>query len=128
MYKLAPLLIAVATATQMNQTEFEFMKYIARHNKNYGTVEEYNARLNRFLETDAFINEVNAPNSEYTHTAGHNKFSDWTKAEFERLMTEKHSLSDDGAHPIELETVNAGKTVDWRTTGGAGGCVNPVQD
>lgn len=70
------------------------MKYIARHNKNYGTREEYTARLARFVEMDKFITEVNAPNSGYTHTAGHNKFSDWTKAEFENLMTEK---------PLEVE-------------------------
>ena len=106
MFRLAPILVAAVSATDMNPIEFEFMKFIAKFNKNYGTIEEYTARLNRFIEIDAFINEVNDPKSEHTHTAGHNKFSDWTEAEFERLMTEKPLEVDNSAHePIVQESV-----------------------
>jgi len=128
MFKLATaLLVGFAAATEMKQSEFAFMKYIAKHNKNYGTREEYTARMARFVAMDEFINKVNAPDSEHTHTAAHNQFSDWTTAEFEKLMTEKPLEAQNSEdHPIELENSNAGKTVDWRTA--RGGCVNPVQN
>ena len=73
------VIATVAYAETMGSHEFEFMKYIARWNKSYGTREEYNARMERWREVDAFIKEVNAPDSEYTHTAAHNKFSDWSE-------------------------------------------------
>merc|ERR1711957_74802 len=129
MFKFATaLLVGFVAATEMKQSEFAFMKYIAKHNKNYGTREEYTARLASYLKMDKFINEVNAPNSEHTHTAAHNQFSDWTTAEFEKLMTEKPMEAQNSEdHPIEAENFTAGTTVDWRTSGGSGGgCVNPV--
>merc|ERR1712166_146400 len=97
-----------------NQNEFKFMKYIAEHNKNYGTIEEYTARFNRFAEMDKYIEEVNAPNSGSTHTAGHNKFSDWTQAEFERLMTETPvEAVNKTEEPVELQELKATTNVDW---------------
>jgi len=70
----------------MNSSEFDFMRWIAKHNRSYATREEYNVRLARFIEVDAYVKMVNAPNSGYTHTAGHNKFSDYTTSEYERMM------------------------------------------
>ena len=62
------------------------MGYVAKWGKSYGTREEYEFRMARWNEVDSFIKEVNAPGSEYTHTAGHNHFSTWTEKEFERMM------------------------------------------
>jgi len=42
------------------------------------------------LRIDAYITEVNAPGSDYTHTAAHNKFSDYTSEEFKKMMTIKN--------------------------------------
>ena len=83
----ATTLAATAAATAMNSEEFEFMSFIAKMNKSYATREEYTVRLARFMYADAHIKKVNAPYSGFTHTAAHNKFSDWTEEEFERLMT-----------------------------------------
>jgi len=66
------------------------MRFIAKWNKSYATVEEYNHRLQQYLRLDAYIKEVNAPGSEHTHTAAHNKFSDYTEEEFNKLMTLKN--------------------------------------
>lgn len=63
------------------------MNYIAKFGKSYPTVSEYALRLARFVEVDAFVKEVNAEGSEFTHTATHNKFSDWTREEFKKMQT-----------------------------------------
>lgn len=68
---------------------FDFMHWIAKNNKSYATREEYMVRLARFLVVDAHIKMVNAPNSGYSHRAGHNKFSDYTEAEYERMLNRK---------------------------------------
>jgi len=81
------LVFAMTNAENMDSREFEFMKYIATWNKSYGTREEFKLRLAEYLRMDDFINEVNAPDSEYKHTAAHNKFSDWTKDEYKRMLT-----------------------------------------
>ena len=58
--------------------EHDFMYYVARWNKSYSKQSEFRERFERWSVVDAYIEEVNAPNSGYTHTAGHNEFSDWT--------------------------------------------------
>jgi hypothetical protein len=103
MNKLAPLLVGIVAATEMGRNDFKFMKFIATHNKNYATLEEYAIRFGRFVEMDKYIEEVNAPNSGFTHTAGHNKFSDWTKDEFEKMMTDSPMEAVNGAEePVEM--------------------------
>lgn len=83
-----------ATTKVTNIGEFEFMQWITKYNKNYTTVEEWALRLERFLFADAHIKMVNAPNSGYTHTAGHNFFSDFTEEEYEGMMN-KHIKTED---------------------------------
>ena len=68
--------------------EFEFTKYIAQWNKQYSTREEFDLRLSRWLTTNEYIEEVNAPGSGHTHTAGHNHFSDWTQEEIDKMFPE----------------------------------------
>jgi hypothetical protein len=54
------------------------MEYIIEFGKNYKTRQEFVEHMANFLEMDKYINEVNAPGSEYTHEAGHNEYSDWS--------------------------------------------------
>ena len=42
----------------------------------------------RWEVVDDYINEVNAFNSGYTHTAAHNQFSDWTQEEIDAMLPE----------------------------------------
>ena len=99
------------------------MKHIVRWNKSYSTSDEYKLRMDRFLEVDAFIQEVNAPGSEYTHKAGHNKFSTWTEEEFMTMMNQPEA-------PQRLESVaehvatDPTGSADWITKN----CVNPIQN
>lgn len=104
--------------------EFEYMKYVSEWNKSYATREEFSFRMARWLVAEAFIQEVNAPGSEYTHTAGHNKFSDWTEAEYKNMMTlPKHN---EGPAPVDetiYEDVPNGSK-DWRDSN----CLTPVKN
>jgi len=122
----AVILGAIASAELMDSREFEFMKYIAKWNKSYGTREEFKARLARFIETDIFISEVNAPDSEHTHTAGHNKFSDWTRAEYKRMLNPSiaNKVRVPNNEPIILDDHNLGSSLNWAN----GNCVTPVKD
>ena len=62
------------------------MQYMAQYNKNYASREEYAEHFVNFSEMDDYIERVNAPTSGFTHRAGHNKFSDWNRAEYKKLM------------------------------------------
>jgi hypothetical protein len=118
------IMAAVSVAGSYEDNEFMFVKYIAEFNKSYGTRAEFNARLARFIEVDAFVKEVNAEGSEYTHTAAHNKFSDFTEAEFKRMQGLRSNKAPSN-EPIELEDVPTNGDVNWVT---GSSCVNPVQD
>ena len=73
----------VAPAT--NEEKQEFNAYLASHNKNYDTVDEYNARLDRFVYYDRQIKEHNEKKANFT--LGHNQFSDWYANEYEAILT-----------------------------------------
>lgn len=52
-------LAAVSSATVMTQLDYKFINYVATFGKSYGTVEEYNFRMQVFAEKDIEINTVN---------------------------------------------------------------------
>ena len=116
------MLGACAIAHEYDENQFKFMKFIADHSKNYQTLEEYYHRFENWMENETFINQVNSPDSAWTHTAGHNQFSDLTEQEFSKLMTLQtppHVLGE--LYEKEEGEVNA-KSIDWR----AQNCVNAV--
>jgi len=119
-------LVAAVMAEKMNPREYEFMKWISTWNKTYHTREEYVARLGIWLELDAFIKEVNAPDSEHTHTAGHNKFSDWTREEFKKMTTGLIDMPEhvDAPTQVATEDVTLQSSVDWTE----GSCVTAVKN
>lgn len=119
---VSALLGACALSYEYDANQFKFMKYIAEHNKSYGTAEEYAHRFENWLWNEIFINEVNDPSSAYTHTAGHNIFSDWTEEEFARMMTLRAPPSVEPSQIEELVMSNGSH--DWRDHN----CVNEVQD
>jgi len=55
MRSFAAALLSVATARVMTENDFQFINFVAQHNKNYGTVEEFNMRAALFAETHAAI-------------------------------------------------------------------------
>jgi len=101
---------------------FLFMKYLSNHGKSYDTVEEWNRRLELFIESHNFIEEQNASGSMYT--SGHNQFSDWSQDEYEAMLGLKGWERYD--HVMEPFTgVANSQSVDWREVDGV---VTPVKD
>jgi hypothetical protein len=114
-------MVAVSTAEIAN--EIEFMNFIAKHSKNYSSVEEYNFRLDRYLEIDSFIKKNNDPSSRETHTAAHNQFSDWTEEEFKKLNALKVGEIEENIPKHQVTSEPSG-AVDWRNSG----CNNPPKN
>jgi C1A family cysteine protease len=118
------LLGAVSMAEET--AEFEFMNFIAKFNKNYNNMEEYATRFAVWKKMDDFVRKVNAPGSEYTHTAAHNHMSDYHHHELMAMMGTVENL--DRPVYVEHETIQANRTeMDWRTENG-GACINPVKN
>lgn len=111
-----------AAAVTASDLEFKFMNYIAEHGKSYGTVEEYKYRLERFSEVEAEIKNVNNSNGA-TYKLAHNKFSDWNRAEFNRLLGYKPSIVPREHVPYTKSNVAAPTSVDWVTAG----AVTPIK-
>jgi C1A family cysteine protease len=119
MKSFAATLFAAATARVMTENDFEFINFVAQHNKNYATVEEFNMRAAIFAETHAEIAALQNETSQH----GHNKFSDYTREEYKSML---------GFNAEEMPASNAAclsgtpnqTTVDWVKAGK----VDKVQD
>jgi KDEL-tailed cysteine endopeptidase len=101
--------------------DMEFLKYIAKFGKSYGTKEEFEFRAEQFKKNLALLAEENARN-ENTFTVGINKFADWTPAEYKRILSYKPTRG----VQVEASSYNVSipSSIDWRTQG----AVNPVKD
>jgi len=113
----------IASAASAMDLRSKFMDYLVQHGKSYLTIEEFNARLDLFSETDQFIEEHNATESDFT--VGHNKFSDMTeyeKAGYRGLIPEDYEMGI--REPVILSTDSLPSSIDWRSKG----AVNKIQD
>ena len=61
----------------MEQSDYEFMKYVSEYGKSYGTKAEFEFRKNIFKQTLADIEQINSQNG--TSTVGINFLADMTK-------------------------------------------------
>ena len=96
-----------------------FMQHIAANGLSYGTIEEYNFRLDLFKSVDAEINAHNQTNS--TYTLGHNFLSTMTQGEKKKLT----GYQAVGANTeTKVFTPSNADTVNWVTKGG----VTPVKN
>jgi len=96
-----------------------FMQHIAANGLSYGTIEEYNFRLDLFKSVDAQINAHNQTNS--TYTLGHNFLSTMTQGEKKKLT----GFQAVGANTeTKIFTPSNADSVNWVTKGG----VTPVKN
>jgi len=96
--------------------EEKYIQFMAEHNRSFGTREEFEFRMNLFMQREAEIMAENA-NPENTFTLAHNKFSDRTEAEFMKVLSyrsQKHGYYMTYIAP--LAPTNA-TTVNWVTAG-----------
>jgi hypothetical protein len=67
-------------------TEMEYIRFVAKFGKSFGTKEEFAMRANIFKQNYARIFEENL-NNENTFTLEINEFADWTPDEYKRILS-----------------------------------------
>ena len=105
----------------------EFLNYIARFGKSYGTKAEFQKRAKLFLKTKMEIMLAASSNSVPTFKLGFNQFSDWTEEEFQAILGNKPSEEEHDVyheHLKILEDAILPASKDWRDDG----VINPVKD
>merc|ERR1712028_250039 len=110
---------------RITEEEMMCMKYVTEWGKSYGTKAEFEFRLDQFKKT---LNKMALHNSDNGHksTVGHNQFSDWTDAEYKRLLSYKGAQTNNLDAEI-LDTSNLEDSVDWVTKGAVTGVKNQGQ-
>ena len=106
----------------LTSDDMEFLKYVSKFGKSYGTKEEFEFRANQFKTTLAQLATENSKISNTFRVAA-NKFADWTNAEYKRMLGYKPM----GVNLQAEEFVEVGAipdSIDWRTKG----AVNAIKD
>lgn len=112
---------ATSLYTPLTAEDHEFMKYVAKYGKSYGTKEEFDFRANLFKQSLAKVSMNNARN-DVTYRLGLNKFADYTPAEYQRMLGFKGQKFGQSNIKVLGAPSNAG--IDWRQKG----AVTPVKD
>merc|ERR1719230_31675 len=109
---------------RLTEEEMLYMQYVTEFGKTYGTKAEFEFRFEQFKKTLAKMAEHNAQN-EHQSTVGHNQFSDWTEAEYKKLLGYKGKANNEAAEL--LDTSNLESSVNWVTKGAVTGVKNQGQ-
>jgi len=99
----------------MTEGDHEFIRYVAKYNKMYGTKAEFEFRAAQFKENLEKIAEHNSSNG--THSVGINDFTDKTPQEMKRMNGYKASLKASNGEAELLDTENLADEVNWVTQG-----------
>ena len=105
----------------MEEHEHEFIQFLAKYRKTYGTKEEYNYRLSVFAEKYYFIKEENA--SQDSYRLGINKFADMNDYEYKQILGYKSKKGDKTVEAVK-DSYTYSDSVNWVT----GGAVTGVKD
>ena len=109
--------------------EQEYLQYISKHGKSYGTKEEYQLRLEVFRKNFAAIQQHNSQNADDAEM-GLNHMADWTQHEYKQLLGFKKHHKRGGhkhghkKHHRKLETNDLPASVNWVEQG----AVTPVKN
>ena len=83
---------AISAVNALSDLEFKYMNYCAQFNKVTNDMGEFKLRMGHFADVDDFIQKWNSGNE--THVAGHNQFSDWSRAEYKAMLGYVRSEND----------------------------------
>ena len=101
---------------RITEEEMAYMRYVTEWNKSYGTKAEFVFRMEQFKATMAKVAEHESNNA-HGSTVGLNEFSDWTEAEYKRLLGYK-PRENSGKEPVDFDTtVEIPSEKDWRDDG-----------
>merc|ERR1719198_1233105 len=107
---------------RITEEEMMYMKYVTEWGKSYGTKAEFDFRLEQFKKT---LNKMALHNADNSHksTVGHNLYSDWTDAEYKRLLGYTGPQTNNEAAEL-LDVSNLAADINWVTKG----AVTPVKN
>ena len=116
-------LFGLSCPEDINTLKANFSEHVSTYGLHFATAEEFEFRFEIFMKKEQEIAAINA-DPKNTFTAGHNQFSTWTDAEFDKLLGSKKTFNTSklAAQVEDDEEVPRAASVDWRTKG----AVNPV--
>lgn len=100
----------------LDEHELEFINFISREGRSYGTHEEYNYRLSVFQEKYYYAKQHNSEG--HSFTLGVNKFSDMSDYEFSKILGTTSSNKSTSEETIKVTSKSA---IDWRSKGAVTG-------
>jgi len=106
----------------MTPEDYEFIRYVAKYGKSYGTKAEFEFRSAQFKQTLGKIAALNEENGTSSH--GVNLFSDMTQAEYRKRLGYKPKGKLEAKNVVVLSEDNLADDVNWVTKG----AVTPVKD
>ena len=75
---------------ELTKGSLDFANYLAKYGKSYGTKQEFQFRFEQYQKNLAQVNQLNSQNGN-TFVLGANKFTDYTPAEYKKLLGYKQS-------------------------------------
>jgi len=108
-----------------NEIEEAYLQFLSKHNKSYGTRQEYEFRLAQFKRSYNFVKDFNSM-GEGDHEVEINFMSDWTHEEYKKMLglLPGHKGESKRAKKFDLPIGDLPASVNWVTAG----AVTPVKN